>query len=147
MFICLYVKICTYLHINIYMAKLESFRGLLFARIEKVPSESLLCSLWVCPLERISWLPFAFAFATNGIHYGYHVAAKAKAKVEQRSVFVKSPFLSLRERRSWGVGQGPYSVRRKPLSCWNREQGARWLCKEPPAIEGESFARSKRSPS
>jgi hypothetical protein len=33
--------------------------------------------------ERISWLPFAFAFATNGIHYGYHVAAKAKAKVEQ----------------------------------------------------------------
>ncbi len=42
-------------------------------------------------LERISWLPFAFAFATNGIHYGYHVAAKAKAKVKQRSVFVKSP--------------------------------------------------------
>ncbi len=30
-------------------------------------------------------LPFAFAFATNGIHYGYHVAAKAKAKVEQRA--------------------------------------------------------------
>jgi hypothetical protein len=42
-------------------------------------------------------LPFAFAFATNGIHYGYHVAAKAKAKVEQRaglsSLFQRAGFV------------------------------------------------------
>jgi hypothetical protein len=63
-----------------------------------LPSLSSLCSVLFRSLiwfalsapkggaTRISWLPFAFAFATNGIHYGYHVAAKAKAKVEQRSV-------------------------------------------------------------
>jgi hypothetical protein len=56
-------------------------------------------------LERISWLPFAFAFATNGIHYGYHVAAKAKAKVEQQA----------KRKRTATKGKGA-------SLCWNREQ-------------------------
>jgi hypothetical protein len=70
-------------------------------------------------------LPFAFAFATNGIHYGYHVAAKAKAKVEQRALFQQqSPLFAKPSRgRATRFSPGPTPQLRKELG---RESPPRW---------------------